>query len=366
MGDALAAVVEHDVTDLFGLTEALCAVPSVHPDEGPLAAAIERRLRARAPHLDIARVRNNVVARTELGAQRRVVLAGHLDTVPANANAVPRRDGTVLHGLGSADMKGGLAALLALAEASARRAPRVDLTLVWYEGEEVADAHNGLRHLFAADPARLAGDLAILLEPTGGWVEAGCQGTLHMEARWRGARSHTARPWMGDNAIHAMVAAMARLTDASARSGPVLVDGLEFREALQIVRVDGGVANNVVPDDAALVVNRRYAPCWSAADAEMQLRALLTGADEVRVVNNSPGARPELWNPLVAEFVGTLDLAVRPKLGWTDVARFAEHGVPALNFGPGDPALAHTAAERVERAEIEGVAAALARFVGVE
>jgi succinyl-diaminopimelate desuccinylase len=366
MSDALEAVVELDAADLFGLTEALCAVPSVHPDEAPLADAVERRLRARAPHLHVVRHRNNVIARTSVGADRRVVLAGHLDTVPPNGNEVPRRDGTVLHGLGSADMKGGLAALLALAETSGRRDPRFDLTLVWYEGEEVADAHNGLRHLFADDPALLAGDLAILLEPTGGWVEAGCQGTLHMEARFHGARAHTARPWMGENAIHKMQPTLDRLTDASERAGTVLVDGLEFREALQIVRIEGGVANNVVPDSAALIVNRRYAPCFSGADAEAQLGALLGDADEVRIVNNSPGASPNLWNPLVAEFIGTLDLAVRPKLGWTDVARFDAHGVPALNFGPGDPTLAHTAGERVERAEIEGVAAALARFAGLE
>jgi succinyl-diaminopimelate desuccinylase len=293
-------------------------------------------------------------------------MGGHVDTVPPNGNEVPRRDGTMLHALGAADMKGGLAALLALAEACEQRDPRFDVTLIWYEGEEVADERNGLRHLFAEQRELVLGDFAILLEPTGCYVEAGCQGTLHMEAVFRGARAHTARPWMGVNAIHRMSPVLARLVAAADAAGPVLVDGLEYREAVQVVRVSGGVANNVVPDDARIVVNRRYAPCHTGADAEAQLGALLDGADEVHVVNNAPGAPPNLFNPLVAEFIGTLDLAVRPKLGWTDVARFAAHGVPALNFGPGDPTLAHTADERVDRREIEGVHAALARFVGVE
>ncbi len=363
---AVDAVVERPAADLFALTEALCAVPSVHPDEGALTDAIETRLRARAPHLDIVRSANNVVARTAFGRDRRIVLAGHVDTVPPNANQIPRRDGDMLHGLGSADMKGGLAALLGLAERCGAVDPRFDLTIIWYEGEEVADEANGLRHLFASDPRLVLGDLAILLEPTGGWVEAGCQGTLHMEAVFHGSRAHSARPWMGTNAIHRLAPVLTRLAAASIEAGPVTVDGLEFREALQVVRVEGGVANNVVPDRAHLVVNRRYAPCFGPADAETQLGALLDGADEIIVRNNSQGAAPNLFNPLVAEFIGTLDLAVRPKLGWTDVARFAAHGVPALNFGPGDPTLAHTAQECVARHEIEGVYGVLARFVGIE
>jgi succinyl-diaminopimelate desuccinylase len=304
-----------------------------------------------------------VIARTQLGHDRRIVLGGHLDTVPANGNEVPRRDRDTLHGLGAADMKGGLAAMLRLAERFADQAPRFDVTLLWYEAEEVADEHNGLRHLFADAPELVAGDFAILLEPTGGWVEAGCQGTLSIEATFRGARAHTARPWMGENAIHKAGPVLARI-GAHVSDTPV-VDGLEFREALQVVRVEGGVANNVVPDECRVVVNRRVAPNHTLADAEAQVRALLEGADEVRVLNGSPPAPPNLSNPLVAEFVGTLDLAVRPKLGWTDVARFAAAGIPALNFGPGDPTLAHTAQERVEGADVEGCYRVLAHFLGV-
>lgn len=362
--DLLARVVEHDATDLLGLTEALCAVPSVFPDEGPLADAVEQRVRTRAPRLAVTRVANNVVARTELGRARRVVLGGHLDTVPANGNQAPRREGNVLHGLGTADMKGGLAALLRLAERISTVDPDVDVTVFWYEGEEVAEEHNGLRHIFDVAPDLVLGDMAILLEPTGGWVEAGCQGTLHLEAIFRGARAHTARPWMGSNAIHALAPVLVRL--AAHDPGTSVVDGLEFRESVQVVRVDGGVANNVVPDECRIVVNRRFAPCWSSDEADAQLRALLDGADEIVVRNLSPAAAPNLTHPLVAQFIGTLDLAVRPKLGWTDVARFASRGIPALNFGPGDPTIAHTAGEHVDGAEIDGCYQALARFVGVE
>lgn len=352
-----------DADDVLELTEALCAVPSVSGAEGDLADAVEARLRARAPGLEVTRVRNNVVARTDAGRAQRIVLGGHLDTVPPNGNEAPRRDGDVVHGLGSGDMKGGLAVLLLLAEAAGRTAPERDLTFVFYEGEEVADQHNGLRHLFAQRRDLVAGDLAVLLEPTGGWIEAGCQGTIHVRATFHGRRAHTARPWMGDNAVHRAAPLLARL--AGFEPATVEVDGLPYREALQVVRVEGGIANNVVPDRAAIVVNRRYAPDRPLDAAVAEVRDLCAGADEVEVLNASPAAPPNLAAPLVAELCGRFDLPVRPKLGWTDVARFAEHGILACNFGPGDPELAHTAEERVERVGLEGCHRVLAAFAGV-
>jgi succinyl-diaminopimelate desuccinylase len=353
------------VIDLLGLTEELCGVPSESRAERALADLVEGRARTRARGLAVERVGDNVIVRSDLARDRRVVLGGHLDTVPANGNATPRRDGDTLHGLGTADMKGGLAILLALAEALAARpdAARFDATFVFYAGEEIAEEWNGLRDLFARAPELVAGDVAILLEPTDGWVEAGCQGTLHLRATYRGARAHTARPWMGVNAIHRAAGALGRI--AAADPGPVDVDGLEYRQALQVVRVDGGVANNVVPDECSIVVNRRFAPSVTVATAETETRALLDDADEVEVVSASLAAPPNLWDPLVAELVGSFDLGVRPKLGWTDVARFAAHGVPALNFGPGEPALAHTADERVTRESLDGCHAVLGRFLGV-
>jgi succinyl-diaminopimelate desuccinylase len=361
------SVLEQDATDLFGLTAALVAIPSESHHEAELAKIVEERLRTRAPSLAIDTVGANVVARTMLGRDRRVVLGGHLDTVPANGNDVPRVDGDVLHGLGSADMKGGLAVLLRLAEelhAHPERA-RHDVTLAFYECEEVAERFNGLRRIHDSHADLLAGDFAVLLEPTDAWVEAGCQGVIVFEARFDGERAHTARPWMGRNAIHRAAEVLGRI--AAHESDTVLVDGLEYRESLQVVRIEGGIAGkyNVVPDSCTIVVGRRFAPCYSAADAEAQVRVLLEDADSVEVLQSQAGALPNLTNALVEEFVDGLGLLVRPKLGWTDVARFAARGIPAVNFGPGDPEMAHTAGELVTRDSIERAYATLAKFVGL-
>jgi succinyl-diaminopimelate desuccinylase len=301
--------------------------------------------------------------RTELGRERRVVLGGHLDTVPPNGNEQPRLDGDVLHGLGAADMKGGLAVLLRLAEEVAADPERArhDVTFAFYECEEVAEEHNGLRRLFEERADLLAGDFAILLEPTDCWVEAGCQGTLHVRASFDGVRAHSARPWIGRNAIHEAAPALARV--AAHEADTVEVDGLAYRESLEVVAIEAGVARNVVPDSCSFVINRRFAPAYTIEDATGQLRALLADADGVEVLSASPAAPPNLAHPLVAEFVETLGLPVRPKLGWTDVARFASRGVPAVNFGPGDPELAHTAGELVSRASVERAYEVLARFV---
>ena len=358
-GDPVAALVQAPASDLLGLTAALVAVPSVSLAEAALAGAVETRLRG-ISGLDVERVGLNVVARTHLGRGRRIVMAGHLDTVPANGNAVPRIDGDVLHGLGAADMKSGVAVLLRLAEEVAADA-RFDCTLVFYEAEEIADEYNGLRKLFAERPDLVAGDFAILLEPTDLWLEAGCQGSIRLEATFHGRRAHTARPWQGDNAVYRAAPVLQRL--AGYQPEPIEVDGLLFRQALSVVDVHGGVAGNVVPDRCTVVVNRRYAPALTLEQAEAEVRALLDGADEIALTSVSPAAHPNLNHRLVAEFAGLLDLPVRCKLGWTDVARFSAHGVPAINFGPGDPEVSHTAGEQVTRASVEGCFASLAAFL---
>jgi succinyl-diaminopimelate desuccinylase len=377
MSDTLSeAVLGTPSDDLFALAAALVDVPSESHHEAHLCDLLEQRLAARAPSLDCVRVANNLIVRTDLGRERRVVLGGHLDTVPANGNERARIEGDVLHGLGAADMKGSLAVLLALAERlhaapdSGPGAPEHDVTFAFYEGEEVSDQFNGLRHVFEERARLLDADFAVLLEPTDGWVEAGCQGFLIVRAEFDGERAHTARPWMGRNAIHRASDALARV--AAHESDTVLVDGLEFRESLQTVRIEGGVLgkHNVVPDSCALVVNRRFAPAYTAEEAFEQVRALVAGpegngADRVEVLQAQPAAAPNLANPLVAEFVQGLGLPVRPKLGWTDVARFASRGVPAVNFGAGDPTIAHTAGEHVTRESVERCHEVLARFVGV-
>lgn len=340
------------MTDLLELTRDLVAIPSESHAEGPLVERLERDLRA-LEHLEVERVGDNLVARTCGSAATRVLLAGHTDTVPANGNAVPRIEGDTLWGLGATDMKGGLAVMLALAREV--REPVVEVTYVFYAGEEVAAVHNGLGHLFRDRPDLLAADVALLGEPTDATIEAGCQGTLRAEVTVRGARAHSARPWMGRNAIHRLGPILRAIEERPERR-PV-IDGCEFRDALQAVAVRGGVAGNVVPDEAVLTINHRFAPDRSSDEAIADVRALiepfLEDGDRLEIVDLAPAAAPSLAHPVLAALVERNQLEVRAKLGWTDVARFAEHGIPAANFGPGDATLAHTAGELVHRDPIE-------------
>lgn len=343
--------------DLLAETAALVDIASPSLEESTFADHVETRLRAVA-WLSVDRVGDNVVARTELGHSQRLLLVGHLDTVPANGNAESRIDGDTLWGLGSADMKSGLAVFLHLAETVAE--PGIDVTYVFYAAEEIAAEHSGLLELYRERPDLLAGDAAVLGEPTDGWLEAGCQGTARVRLTFRGARAHTARPWMGRNAIHRLGEALTRIDRFEARS-PV-IDGCEYREAMQAVFVEGGVAGNVVPDTATLTVNLRIAPDRTVDEALDGLRQLLDGVlepdDGFEVVDRAPPAPPSLTHPLIGRLVDD-GAPVRAKLGWTDVARFAEHGMPAVNFGPGDATVAHTADEHVERSSIERVHRAL-------
>ena len=331
---------------LLELTAQLVDMPSVSFEEGPIADWFEQQLRA-IDGLDVTRVGDNIVARTDLGRRYRVAIGGHLDTVPVNDNGVARIEGQVLHGLGSADMKGGLAVMLELARTVVN--PAVDVTWVFYSREEVALEHNGLRELFREVPDLLAADLAILGEPTDAVLEAGCQGTMRFVVTMRGTRAHTARPWMGRNAIHRLGALLDSLDGYEHRT-PV-IDGCTYREAMQAVAIDGGVAGNVVPDRARVTINHRFAPDRTPAEAQAFVRSLvepyLDEGDSLEVTDVSPGARPDLRHPLMAAFIGRNDLSVRAKLGWTDVAFFSEQGIPAVNFGPGDATLAHTQQEHL-------------------
>lgn len=346
------------VTDLLASTAALVAIPSESHAEGTLATHVEERLRALG-RLDVERVGDNVVARTHLGRSLRLVLAGHLDTVPANDNATPRIEGDVLWGLGSTDMKGGLAVMLELAETVAE--PVVDVTWVFYATEEAAAVHNGLRHLFEQRPDLVTGDAALLGEPTDAALEVGCQGTMRLRVTLAGARAHTARPWMGRNAIHRAGRVLAALDAYEARR-PVL-DGCEFREALQAVFVEGGVANNVVPDRAVIAINHRFAPDRTPAQAQAHVEEVLApyleDGDGVELEDVADAAPPGLSHPLLATLRERNDLEVRAKLGWTDVSQFATAGIPAANFGPGDASLAHSRDERVDRASLDATHAAL-------
>jgi succinyl-diaminopimelate desuccinylase len=347
------------VTDLLLLTRDLVAFPSESHAEAPFVDWIAEQL-ALIPNLAVERVGDNLVARTTGSNPTRVLLAGHTDTVPANGNAVPRIDGDTLWGLGSTDMKAGLAVMLELARTVTD--PAVEVTYVFYAAEEVAAVHNGLGHLFRDRPDLLEADVALLGEPTDATIEAGCQGTMRLQATLHGARAHTARPWMGRNAIHRLGRVLAAV-EAVPERRPV-IDGCEFREALQAVAVTGGVAGNVVPDLATVTLNHRFAPDRSPEEAEAAVRAViepcLEDGDELVVVDLAPAAAPSLDHPVLEALVRRNDLPVRAKLGWTDVARFAAHGVPATNFGPGDATIAHAADERVDREPIERCYRALA------
>ncbi len=336
--------------DVVALTAALCDIPSVSADERALADTIEATLRAHAPHLDLVRDGDAIVARTSLGRAERVVIAGHIDTVPINDNLPSRRsvdDGVdTLWGRGTVDMKGGCAVLLALAVQLTD--PAYDITWVWYDHEEVASELNGLGRLARTRPELLEGDFAILGEPSNAGIEGGCNGTLRLELSTTGRRAHSARSWMGVNAVHALAPILERL--AAYEPATVTVDGLDYREGLNAVGVSGGVAGNVIPDSATVTVNYRFAPSTSLAEAEQHVRDLVADLDPavaVVVTDAAAGARPGLDAPLAQRFVQAVGAEPAPKYGWTDVARFSELGIPAVNYGPGDPSLAHTDDERV-------------------
>jgi succinyl-diaminopimelate desuccinylase len=344
--------------DPVDLCAALVDVPSVSGDEGALADALEAALRAQAPHLRVQRSGNAVLARTELGRDKRVLLAGHIDTVPIADNVPSRREGGLLHGCGTSDMKAGDAVFAHLAAALAE--PRHDLTFVFYDCEEVEAVRNGLGRIEREHRDWLGADLAILGEPTNGAVEAGCQGTLRVDVAVRGRRAHSARSWLGDNAVHKAGTVLQRLAEYPARE--VDIDGCRYREGLQAVRIAGGVAGNVVPDECVVTVNFRFAPDRDAAAAEAHVREVFDGF-EVTLTDMSPGALPGLGEPAAQEFLAATGAEPTAKLGWTDVARFAALGIPALNYGPGDPNLAHTRDEHVDPRLITEAVDVLRRFL---
>jgi len=332
-------------SDVVDLAASLCDIPSESGAEAELADAIEAALRA-IPHLTVDRDGDAVVARTMGARARRVAIAGHIDTVPITDNVPSRRERVAgvdtLVGRGAVDMKGGVAVQLVLAAALA--APAADVTWIFYDQEEVESARNGLGRLARNRPELLAADFAILGEPTNAVVEGGCNGTLRARLRWHGVRAHSARPWAGQNAIHAVAPALATLAAWSPED--VEVDGLVYRESLGAVGVTGGVAGNVIPDLAELTVNYRFAPSRSGDEAVERVRALFPDAELV-VDDLAPGARPGLDAPLAREFLAAVGDTAQPKYGWTDVARFSALGIPAVNYGPGDPARAHTDDESV-------------------
>jgi succinyl-diaminopimelate desuccinylase len=328
--------------DARALTAAVVDVASVSGEEAELASLVETALRS-VDHLEVVRDGDTVLARTDLGRPSRVLLGGHLDTVPIADNVPSRRDGETLYGCGTSDMKSSLAVMLRLAADLA--APRHDLTFVFYECEEVEAERNGLKRLAETRRDWLDADLALLMEPTNGAVEAGCQGTLRADVRLSGRRAHSARSWLGENAIHAAAPVLTTLAQYQPRS--VDIDGCGYREGLNAVRIRGGHAGNVIPDECVVEVNFRFAPDRSEEAAADHVREVLAGFD-VTVMDSAPGALPGLTADAAQEFVRAVGRAPVAKYGWTDVSRFSALGIPALNYGPGDPNLAHTREESVD------------------
>jgi succinyl-diaminopimelate desuccinylase len=348
--------------DVVELTRALCDVESVSGDEGPLADAVEAALR-RLPHLEVLRDGDAVVARTDLGRSERVVLAGHLDTVPIAGNLPVRLDGDaeggVLVGRGTADMKGGVAVQLRVAVSLP--SPTRDVTFVFYDHEEVDADRNGLGRLSRAHPEWIVGDLAVLLEPTAAGIEGGCNGTLRAQVTTRGVAAHSARWWRGHNAVHEAGRVLSRLQAYEPRE--VEVEGLVYREGLSAVQIVGGVAGNIIPDECRILVNYRFAPDKDVASASEHVRKVFEGY-EVEIVDGADGARPGLDRPAAAAFVAAIGAPPSAKYGWTDVARFSALGVPAVNFGPGDPSVAHADDEHVPVAQLRACEQALLRWLG--
>jgi succinyl-diaminopimelate desuccinylase len=341
------------------LTRALVDIESVSRNEKVIADCVEEVLR-KAPHLTTSRLGNTLMARTDLGRAQRIVLAGHLDTVPLNDNFPSTVVDDLIYGCGTSDMKSGTA--LALHLAATLPDPAYDITYLFYEAEEISSEFNGLRLVSQAHPEWLVADFAVLLEPTYGVVEAGCQGTLRAMVRTTGRRAHAARAWRGVNAIHAAGEVLRRLEDYRPRT--VTIDGCTYREGLNAVRIAGGVAGNVIPDRCEVEVNMRFAPDRSEEQALAHVRDVLEGF-EVEVTDSAPGALPGLTAEPARDFLAAVGSEPAAKLGWTDVARFAGLGIPALNYGPGDPMLAHAPDEHVEIGKIRDGAATLHRWLAV-
>jgi succinyl-diaminopimelate desuccinylase len=346
--------------DPVELTAALVDIPSESQHEERIADEVEAALRTQTSGFEIVRNGNAVLARTLYDRPSRVLLAGHLDTVPVAGNLPSRLDGDVLHGCGTVDMKSGDAIFLHLA--ATVTTPVHDLTLVFYDCEEIESAANGLGRIERELPDWLAADVAILGEPTGGYIEAGCQGTLRVVIHATGVRAHSARSWLGDNAIHKLGAVLERLARYRARS--VEIDGCTYREGLSAVRIDGGVAGNIVPDSASVTVNYRFAPDRSADAALRHVQDVFDGLGvQIEQTDLAPGALPGLSAPAAKTLIEAAGGQVRAKYGWTDVARFAARGIPALNYGPGDPNLAHRRDEQVPVPQITAAVATLRAYL---
>jgi succinyl-diaminopimelate desuccinylase len=343
--------------DIGTLTAALIDIPSESHYESEIADSLAAAL-AGVTHLEVFRIDNNIIATNHDSRAEKVILAGHLDTVPANSNLPHSRHGNVISGLGACDMKGGVAAALHVARHLVN--PNRDVTFIFYEAEEVAAEFNGLKKIGERAPEFLEADFAVLMEPSNADIEAGCQGTLRVEVSTTGERAHSARSWMGKNAIHQVHEILAILNEFQPEQ-PV-IDGLTYREGLNAVAISGGIAGNVIPDSCTVTINYRFAPNKSEQEAAAFIENLFEQW-HVTVTDSAPGALPGLGQPAARAFMQATGAPIAPKFGWTDVARFAQMKTPAVNYGPGDPSLAHTQGECVKVDQVQRVADTLINWL---
>lgn len=343
--------------ELGNLTLDLVNISSVSKDEKSIADSIEKALQEYS-HLKITRVNNSLVAQTNFGNKQRVVIAGHIDTVPANNNFPGKMTNSEIIGLGSVDMKSGIAVALRLAAEITNS--NFDITYLFYESEEIETKFNGLELITKQQKDLLNCDFAILMEPTNGILEVGCQGSLRFEVSSTGKRSHSARWWNGENAIHKTNKILEILNNYKSREPEI--DGYKFKEGLQAVKINGGIAGNVVPDSVSVSINHRFAPDTTIDQATTNMKNLFKDFN-FHLVDAANAAPTGLANPLIKEFVSNVGKNIAPKFGWTDVARFANAGIPAINFGPGDPNLAHHPDEKVSIIQINDVYETLKKWL---
>jgi succinyl-diaminopimelate desuccinylase len=338
-------------TDLERTLLDLCAVSSFTGEEGPLCDKVERELVALLGRDAVVRDGHSLVVTPAVKTEGPpVVLAGHLDVVRTSHDAPPRIEGERLYGPGAADMKSGLAVMIHLLHELTARAPRYAPTFVFYEREEGPYLENRLGDLLERFPSLRTAALAVCLEPSSNVLQLGCMGSLHGRVTFRGRTSHSARPWQGENAIHKAAGFLARIGALGPRD--VVLDGLLYREVMSVTMAEGGRGRNVIPDAFTLNVNVRFAPGRTPDDAARNLEALVAGEAEVDIVDRSPSAPPNREHPLVAELQRAGVVGVEPKQAWTDVARFAACGVPAVNLGPGTQSQAHQCNEWTDRAAL--------------
>jgi succinyl-diaminopimelate desuccinylase len=352
---------------LAAATLDLVTISSVSGDEAELLRSIEAALPVGFDVLDREDAVLFALPSVRRDAAPLVVLAGHVDTVPHHGNFPGARDGDVIVGRGAADMKGALAVMLETAAWCTAHpgASDLDVGLLCFGREELPITQSALLPLFDRCEATRSIDLAIVMEPTANAIEVGCLGNLNARLSARGEAAHTARPWLGRNAIHTAIGALAPIADLAPND--VEIDGMVFREVVSVTSIEGGIAGNVVPDRAEATVNFRYAPTRTPEEAEGRLRDLLATTDaDLTVIGNAPPGPVAVRNPLVDRLRAAGDLEVGPKQAWTPVAEFATIGVDAVNFGPGDPQYAHRDDERIEVGALARSYQVLRRFLAAE